>query len=503
MFSEKPGHREKTSVKEPEAQVPRPADADAALDFMAHENLGDDDGGACYNLQYLDKTLVNYANVMGLQEDTAITGDQFSQLALRLPTAKYLGANVMLWGFIVALTAAANNWAALVALRALLGCFEAAVAPALILITSMWHRHRHHHRRPRLLRVPALHLQTFKSWQTLFLLFGLVTVAVGLLVALLMPDNPMTARGLTHAERVFAIERVRANQTGIENKRFKWHQARECLARDPQTWLLALVTVASNVPNGAVSSYQGTIIKGFGYTSQEAALLSVPSGVVSCVSIVASCGLSARYNARGPFVIAILLVGGVLGGGLLAFAPAGNKGALLAGNYLTNVIGSSLPLLYSYSAANYAGHTKKVTMNAVLLMSFCLGNIIGPLTFRDADKPNYFPAKIAIVVTSALACVLTGMLMAYYVWRTKRRDKLGVCHKDNSEFLDMTDRENKEFSVGDAVLSRMESNVGEVPWPKWGTLELKSSEPIHSGHEVPEHDLGLIDPRFPGLADQS
>lgn len=26
--------------------------------------------GACYNLQYLDKTLVNYANVMGLEEDT-------------------------------------------------------------------------------------------------------------------------------------------------------------------------------------------------------------------------------------------------------------------------------------------------------------------------------------------------------------------------------------------------------------------------------------------------
>lgn len=26
--------------------------------------------GACYNLQYLDKTLVNYANVMGLKDDT-------------------------------------------------------------------------------------------------------------------------------------------------------------------------------------------------------------------------------------------------------------------------------------------------------------------------------------------------------------------------------------------------------------------------------------------------
>lgn len=101
------------------------------------------------------KNLVNYANVMGLQNDTNISGDQFSQLALifyvtylafefptgylmqRLPTAKYLGANVALWGLMVALTAAAKNWAALVTLRVLLGCFESAVAPALILLTTM------------------------------------------------------------------------------------------------------------------------------------------------------------------------------------------------------------------------------------------------------------------------------------------------------------------------------------------------------------------------------
>jgi len=71
---------------------------------------------ACYILQYLDKTLINYANVMGLQEDTNTSAKQFSYLALafyvsycvfeipqgylmqRFPTAKYLGLQVILWG---------------------------------------------------------------------------------------------------------------------------------------------------------------------------------------------------------------------------------------------------------------------------------------------------------------------------------------------------------------------------------------------------------------------
>ena len=44
----------------------------------------------------------------------------------------------------------------------------------------------------------------------------------------------------------------------------------------------------------------------------------------------------------------------------MAFLPEDKKTGKLMGNYLTNCIGSSLPLLYSWVAANYAGHTKKV-----------------------------------------------------------------------------------------------------------------------------------------------
>jgi sugar phosphate permease len=87
---------------------------------------------------------------MDLKEDTGISTDQFSQLALvfyvtylafefptgylmqRLPTAKYLGVNVILWGLMTALVSTAKNWAGLVTLRVLLGCFEAVVAPALV-----------------------------------------------------------------------------------------------------------------------------------------------------------------------------------------------------------------------------------------------------------------------------------------------------------------------------------------------------------------------------------
>ncbi|KAK4978324.1 hypothetical protein LTR66_010650, partial [Elasticomyces elasticus] len=280
----------------------------------------------------------------------------------------------------------------------------------------------------------------------MFLIVGLVTVVFGILVVFFLPDNPMSSR-LSHQEKVWAIERLRENQTGIENKHFKPKQVAECFA-DPQTWLLSLIVISSNVPNGAVSSYQATIIKGFGYNPFNTALLQIPSGGVSIVAILIATYLAGRFNQRGLNIIT-LLVPGIVGAALMAFLPANDKAGKLIGNYLTNAIGATLPLNYSWVAANYARHTKKVTMNAILLMSFCLGNIIGPMTFRKNDAPNYIPAKITIIATCTAAIAFTLMLRAYYVWENKRRDRLveesGVRHKTDVEFSDVTDRENREF----------------------------------------------------------
>lgn len=66
---------------------------------------------------------------------------------------------------------------------------------------------------------------------------------------------------------------------------------------------------------------------------------------------------------RGIQVIC-LLIPGIIGGALMAFLPEDQKVGKLIGNYLTNTIGSSLPLLYSWVSANYAGHTKKVELNS-------------------------------------------------------------------------------------------------------------------------------------------
>lgn len=66
--------------------------------------------------------------------------------------------------------------------------------------------------------------------------------------------------------------------------------------------------------------------------------------------------------------------------------------------YLIGSFGSALSTVYAYNASNTAGHTKKSTLNAMTLVSFSIGNIIGAEIFQPKDAPDYIPGKIAIMV---------------------------------------------------------------------------------------------------------
>ena len=171
----------------------------------------------------------------------------------------------------------------------------------------------------------------FRNWQILYLVVGLFTIFIGGLVILLLPDNPMSSR-LSHADKIMAIERLRENQTGIENKHFKLYQALECL-RDPQVLLLALITISASIPNGAVGSFQSILISSFGFTNEQTTLLQIPSGVIAVISVLLATWLAGRFNARTINIILWSGIGGVLGGGLLAFSES--RTSKLVGNYLT------------------------------------------------------------------------------------------------------------------------------------------------------------------------
>jgi hypothetical protein len=54
-----------------------------------------------------------------------------------------------------------------------------------------------------------------------------------------------------------------------------------------------------------------------------------------------------------------------------------------------------------------------------------VANIIGPQTFQAKDAPNYFPAKLTLVASTAASVLIAMLLRVLYGYRNARADELG------------------------------------------------------------------------------
>ncbi|THH20153.1 hypothetical protein EW146_g1136 [Bondarzewia mesenterica] len=105
-----------------------------------------------YFAQTLDKGTINFASIMGIQQDAHLHGQQYSwlttcvyiailcwefpanRLLQRLPVAKLLAFNITAWGATLACTAACTNFTGLIVVRTFLGIFECICQPAFVFI---------------------------------------------------------------------------------------------------------------------------------------------------------------------------------------------------------------------------------------------------------------------------------------------------------------------------------------------------------------------------------
>lgn len=165
---------------------------------------------------------------------------------------------MILWGIATGCTAAANSYHSLLACRIVLGVFEAAIAPSLVLISSQWYTKSEQAPRFALWYCGVgagqitgglvsyifqqVNHQAIAGWQIMFLVLGAVTILLGVVTFLLLPNTPFEARFLSEAEKLALLKHVSVNRTGIENKNIKlWHLLEGLL--DAQLWLMTILTI--------------------------------------------------------------------------------------------------------------------------------------------------------------------------------------------------------------------------------------------------------------------
>lgn len=437
-----------------------------------------------YAFQFMDKTTTSYAAVMGFKEDFNMVGDMYSwcgtsfylgylafefpanAILQRFPLAKATALFIVAWGIILCLHAAPKNYAGIITLRTILGILESAVTPAMVIFTSQWYKAEEQFLRTALwFSCNGLGIiiggaiafgvashdahYSIEAWKVLFIVTGLMTIAVGILFYVHMPDNPSKAWFLSPREKKMVVERIRTNQQGFGNRHFKPHQFKEAML-DANTWLYFFFGIASNIPNGALTNFGSILLNSdFGYSSKDSLLMNMPCGAVEfvgCILFAASHSFIPHRMAISLTAMAIALAASCM----LAFADA--KNVRLAGYYLMYVYPVTTICALSCFASNAAGHTKKITTNAVFLIGYCVGNIVGPQTFISNQAPSYTGGKISFVVCDCVTLVLIAATYFNYWYSNKKKEKDLLIMKDgkfsnieNHEFADMTDKENPYF----------------------------------------------------------
>lgn len=460
-----------------------------------------------YFLQILDKSALGYGAIFGLQKDVGLTGNQYSflgsisaiaQLAwqpfssiliVKVPHRILMPALLLGWGIAQASMAASHTYSSLLAARFFLGLFEAGCLPLFSIITAQWYR-----RAEQPIRVAAWYStngaatiigsalsyglgrippHVLRSWQIIFLFVGLVTIVSAPFIYWKLDNDVAAARFLTEHERVQAVERLRANQTGIGSREFKWPHVLEA-AIEPKTYIWVGMSLLLNVGAAVTNTFGPLILSGLGFDRYTTSLLNMPFGAVQIIIIIFASYAAQKSRLKFPVLITLILPV-VAGLTMLYVLPRkkSNQAALLAAYYLLAFLFGGNPLIVSWIVGNTAGSTKKSIIMSLYNAGSSAGNIIGPLLFNAVDAPSYHPGLRAVlgifVALVAVVLIQATNLLVLNRLQGKRRianGKMADFHdrsmdeKYKSEeegfgegeprlgdnaFLDLTDRQNDEF----------------------------------------------------------
>ncbi len=312
-----------------------------------------------YILAFLDRINVGYTQLQ-MKQDLAFSDAVYglgaglffiTYLMFEVPSNLWLervGARLtflrimVLWGLASAATAFVTAPWQFYTIRLLLGIFEAGFFPGIILYLTYWFPS---HRRGRVTGLFLFGMPVtgviggplsgtimsgmdgaggWHGWQWVFVLEGLPTVLIGLLVFLVLADRPGDAGWLSEREKALVNRVLEADHRADAQPR---HHGRLAAAfADPRTWVLAFIYFCCAAAVYTITFWMPTMIKGLGVASvAEVGWYTAVPYLFGALGLIAISRSSDRLKERRWHVAGTLILGPaalyattLLGG---AFAP--------------------------------------------------------------------------------------------------------------------------------------------------------------------------------------
>ncbi|KAF9012461.1 major facilitator superfamily domain-containing protein [Cyathus striatus] len=441
--------------------------------------------GLLYAVALVDRTNLGIARIAGMNSDLKLNVNERYSIAsmiyfipyilLQLPgniILRWLGARTWLticvvgWGTAQLGMGFVPTWGYLSLCRALLGVFEAGFFPALVFIITTWYKRHEVQKRQvfnfwyalliniffqRLRRILAYALTGLKGkggingWAWIFIIEGIITITLGVLTWLFVPDFPDKNRFLTEEQTKMILDRVEADRGDAIPDKITGTKIIKHLS-DWTLWafgILAFKIILASSTSLIFVSFSSdvliiydaclrygffiTIILGtMGYNTKMALLLTAPPTfllyAVYSVSAAVSCYFFAWLSDKTRQRALWLAVQNIITmAGLLITAYAKVNGVRYFGLFLVNAGASGcVPGVLAYSANNITSHSKRAVSTATIIAAGGVGGIFATTVYRQQDFPRYLNG-----IWATMGCqLLMVALLTATSFTFKRRNQL-------------------------------------------------------------------------------
>ncbi|KAH8892386.1 MFS general substrate transporter [Thozetella sp. PMI_491] len=327
------------------------------------------------------------------------------------------------WGVLTIGFAGVRNYPTVLALRLLIGMFEAGFFPGIVYFITIWYRHNE--RAVRIAMVIAFwHVNGaggLQGFRWLFIIEGVVTVLSVIPIFLILPDYPSRAKFLSDSEKKFAEDRVKARGGGYVRDHATRKELMETFL-NPRMLAHYIAYVANVVQQGSFTFFAPTIVTGLGFQSIQAQLLTVPPWVVGFVVAIAISYSADRFDARGWHIVVASVCGGTgwLAAGLLpADAYIQRYGCLClaaAGAFpcapsMTNWVTCNTPSLLTIPFA-------------IALHNSCagIGQIIAQWIWKPAEVKQGYPTGNFVCASCAFFVAIVAASLRLWYGRMNARN---------------------------------------------------------------------------------
>lgn len=285
-----------------------------------------------------------------------------------------------------------------------------------------------------------------EGWRWIFIVEGIASVALGGLAFWLLLDTPSLSGKWLEPDEVRYLELRQIHHHGASQAIKEAEKQRKfsilmSVFKNWHIYSLCLIYWAATAPNYGLKFTMPEIMRGMGYSSSNAQLLTVPPYFVGAITSLVAGLFSDKFHWRMPFVVGPIIT--VIIAYAILFAKAAEITTNVALCYFAVCLACAglypiSPCVNTWTVTNLAGPTKKAQGAAFFICLGNIGGIIGSFMFIDSEAPRY-PTGYGLSLGLAALGMLSAFVLEWGLWRTNnKRAKISeaeIREKYNAEEL--------------------------------------------------------------------